>query len=106
MAEIVADKERRKMRARRSRDRGIWYGLGMFGMIGWSIALPTVIGIAVGIWIDRTWHPPYSCTLACLFAGVAIGCAVAWYWIGRETSEAEDAGDPSEGPDSSNPGQT
>jgi len=48
----VGAKESRKMKGRREKDRSIWFGLGMFGLIGWSVAIPTLIGVAVGIWID------------------------------------------------------
>ncbi len=85
LSEQVAKKEQRKMKARRDQDRSIWYGLGMFGLVGWSIAIPTLIGIAIGIWIDRTWQHKFSCTLMCLFVGVVIGCSIAWYWVKRES---------------------
>lgn len=85
LTEQVANKEQRKLNARHNQDRGIWYGLGMFGLVGWSIAIPTVIGIAIGIWMDRTWDHSFSCTLMCLFVGVVIGCSIAWYWVSRES---------------------
>ena len=85
LSEQVAKKERRKMRARRDQDRSIWYGLGMFGLVGWSIAIPTLIGIAVGIWLDRMWRHDFSCTLMGLFAGLVVGCLIAWYWVKRES---------------------
>ena len=88
VSEQVARKERRKLKARREQDRGIWYGLGMFGLVGWSIAIPTVLGIALGIWMDRTWQHTFSWTLMCLFAGVVVGCSIAWYWVKRESMEA------------------
>lgn len=74
LARRVSEKENRKLKARRERDRSVWFGLGMFGMVGWSVALPTLIGIALGIWIDTTWAGPYSWTLMLLFIGVMIGC--------------------------------
>ena len=86
-SEQVGKKEQRKIEARSQRDRSIWFGLGMFGLVGWSIALPTLIAIAVGIWIDRTWQPPYSCTLMSVFVGVVAGCLIAWYWVRREMNE-------------------
>lgn len=97
LSEQVAKKEQRKMKARREQGRSIWYGLGMFGLVGWSIAVPTLIGIAIGIWIDRTWPHKFSCTLMCLFVGVVIGCAIAWYWVKREslTEMDSDNGDSS-----------
>lgn len=85
LARRVSEKENRKLKARRERDRSVWFGLGMFGMVGWSVALPTLIGIALGIWIDTTWAGPYSWTLMLLFIGVMIGCLNAWYWVKRES---------------------
>ena len=82
----VSEKEGRKLKARRERDRSVWFGLGMFGMVGWSVAIPTLIGIALGIWIATTWAGPYSWTLMLLFIGVMIGCLNAWYWVKRESN--------------------
>lgn len=81
----VDEKESRKIKARKEKDRSVWFGLGMFGLVGWSVAIPTLIGIAVGIWIDTTWPGPYSWTLMLLFIGVGIGCLNAWYWVKRES---------------------
>lgn len=83
----VKDKASRKMTARREGDRTLWYGLGMFGIVGWSVAIPTLIGIAFGIWLDVTLDDPYSWTLMMLFLGVIIGCLNAWYWIQRESQD-------------------
>lgn len=85
LEEHVAGKEARKLRARREKERSIMFGLGMFGLVGWSVAIPTLIGIAVGIWIDRTYPGPYSWTLMFLVIGVALGCLNAWYWVKRES---------------------
>ena len=81
----VGEKEARKIKARKEKDRSVWFGLGMFGLVGWSVAIPTLIGIAVGIWIDTTWPGPYSWTLMFLFIGVIVGCLNAWYWVKRES---------------------
>ncbi|MEE4608698.1 MAG: AtpZ/AtpI family protein [Desulfobacteraceae bacterium] len=81
----VAQKELRKQKARAHKDRSLWFGLGMFGLVGWSVAIPTLIGITVGIWIDRSVASPYSWTLMLLFVGVVIGCFNAWYWVKRES---------------------
>ena len=81
----MASKEQRKIKARREQGRSIWYGLGMFGLVGWSIAVPTLVGISIGVWVDRTWQHEFSCTLMCLFIGVVIGCSIAWYWVSRES---------------------
>jgi len=85
LAEKVGVKEARKLKARSEKNRGVWFGLGMFGLVGWSVAIPTLIGIAVGVWIDKTWPSAYSWTLVLLFVGVILGCINAWYWVKRES---------------------
>jgi ATP synthase protein I len=59
--------------------------LGMMGLVGWSVAIPTLIGVALGWWIDRSWPGRMSWTLTLLFVGVAIGCLNAWYWVRQES---------------------
>jgi len=81
----IAGKEDRKVRARRQGDRGPWFWLGMFGMVGWSVAIPTLMGIAIGVWLDRRFDGRISWTLTMLFIGVALGCWTAWYWVRRES---------------------
>ena len=85
LTEKVGAKASRKLKARRERRRSVLFGLGMFGLVGWSVAIPTLIGIIVGIWIDKTWPAPYSWTLMFLVIGVALGCLNAWYWVQRES---------------------
>ncbi len=81
----VGKKAARRLKARREGDRGVWFGLGLFGMVGWTVAIPTLIGVALGVWIDRNWPSSYSWTLMLLFIGLIIGCLNAWYWINRES---------------------
>ncbi|HIK15498.1 MAG TPA: AtpZ/AtpI family protein [Leptolyngbyaceae cyanobacterium M33_DOE_097] len=80
----VSQKSKRKVQARQEGDRSIWAGLGLFGMVGWSVMIPTLLGIALGIWIDKHFPSPYSWTLMLLFVGVVLGCWNAWYWIQKE----------------------
>jgi ATP synthase protein I len=94
----VAAKQRRKMEARREGDRSAWFGLGMFGLVGWSVAIPTLIGIAIGLWIDGRWPSRFSWTLMLLLVGLSVGCLNAWWWVQRESREPlADRGDSSEG---------
>ncbi len=86
----VGKKASRRIKARSTRDQSVWFGLGMFGMVGWTIAITTVIGVIIGIWIDRTWPGPYSWTLTLLFIGLIIGCINAWYWVNRESRLDDD----------------
>lgn len=84
MTEQIGAKEKRKLKARSEEKHAIWFGLGMFGVVGWSVAIPTVIGVAVGVWIDRKFPGEISWTLTGLFIGVAVGSLVAWNWINKE----------------------
>ena len=83
--EKVEAKEARKLKARQEERPKVWFGLGMFGLVGWSVAIPTLIFIAIGLWIDATWPSQYSWTLMLLFVGIVIGCLNAWYWVQRES---------------------
>lgn len=84
LVETVAEKEGRKLRARAQSDRGLARGLGVFGMVGWSVAVPTLLGIALGVSLDRRGDGRYSWTLMLMIAGLAVGCFNAWYWVRKE----------------------
>ena len=83
----VAVKEQRKLKARELEHRTIWFGLGTFGLVGWSITIPALAGIALGVWIDSRYSSRFSWTLMLLFVGVALGCINAWRWIAKESQE-------------------
>jgi ATP synthase protein I len=80
----IEEKEKRKIRGREEKGHSILFGLGMFGLIGWAVAIPTLIGIAVGVWLDATFQSRYSWTLMAMIIGLAIGCLNAWLWLKRE----------------------
>ena len=84
LADQVGDKAARKLKARRDGTEGVWFGLGMMGLIGWSVAVPTVLGAALGLWLDKKYPGAHSWTLALLVAGLVIGCLNAWRWVGSE----------------------
>ncbi|WP_291991901.1 AtpZ/AtpI family protein [Candidatus Accumulibacter sp. ACC003] len=90
----VAAKATRKLKARRNAAPGVWFGLGMMGLVGWSVAVPTLLGAALGLWVDKHHPGQHSWTLALLMAGLAIGCLNAWHWVDKEDKamreEAED----------------
>jgi ATP synthase protein I len=83
-AEQVAHKAERKLKAQRRRHRGIWLGLSMMGLVGWSVAIPTLAGTALGVYLDKHYPGAHSYTLALLVAGLIIGCFNAWHWGSAE----------------------
>ena len=80
----IGTKAARKLKARRNPTPGVWYGLGMMGLIGWSIAIPTLLGAALGLWLDKQNFNDRSWTLALLVTGLTIGCLNAWLWVSKE----------------------
>jgi ATP synthase protein I len=92
LRDTVERKRRRKTRARRERGRGLWFWLGMMGVVGWSVAIPTVLGTAIGAWIDATWPGRLSFTLMGLGVGLAAGCVIAWNWVRRNAGMGRPTG--------------
>lgn len=88
-AREVGVKETRKIRAREERRRSPWFWAGMFGLVGWSVAVPAAIGVYVGIKMDA-WYPSrFSLTLTGLVVGAALGCLNAWFWVKRESTRED-----------------
>ncbi|PZN78730.1 MAG: F0F1 ATP synthase subunit [Candidatus Methylumidiphilus alinenensis] len=86
----VGAKATRKLKAGRNATPGVWFGLGMMGLIGWSVTVPTLLGAALGIWLDEHHPSPHSWTLALLVAGLLIGCWNAWHWVAKEDQAMRD----------------
>ena len=96
----VDQKAKRMLRAKKNRS-GVWFGLGMMGLVGWSVVVPTLLGTALGIWIDTRnkgsqssiFSPSndspsnYSWTLMLLIIGLILGCMNAWHWVAKEQQE-------------------
>ena len=85
----VGAKANRKVKARKS-TQGVWFGLGMMGLIGWSVVVPTLLGAALGLWLDKHHPGAHSWTLALLMAGLMLGCFNAWHWVAKEDQAMRD----------------
>jgi ATP synthase protein I len=92
-AEEVEQKATRKLKARRHPAPGVWFGLGMMGLIGWSVVVPTLLGAALGIWLDTHHAGTHSWTLALLVAGLTLGCLNAWRWVAKEDADMHEEQD-------------
>ena len=79
LKEIEKD-AKKKIKAKDRKDENI-FGLGYFGIIGWSIAIPTLLAIALGQYLDNRYKSNYSWTLALIFIGVISGFINAWRWL-------------------------
>lgn len=89
LARQVGTKAARKLKAQRHITRTIWFGLGMMGLIGWSVAIPTLLGAGLGLWLDNHYPGRQSWTLTLLVIGLVIGCLNAWHWVTKEGEEIQ-----------------
>jgi ATP synthase protein I len=90
LSRAVAAQAARKLKARRNPAPGVWFGLGMTGLVGWSVVVPTLLGAALGIWLDERHPGTHSWTLALLVAGLVLGCFNAWHWVAKEDKAMHD----------------
>ena len=84
LAGLIGTKAARKLKAGQNPAQGVWFGLGMMGLIGWSVVVPTLLGAALGLWLDKHHSGRHAWTLALLVAGLTIGCLNAWHWVAKE----------------------
>lgn len=89
-SEQIGVKAARKLKAQRQVNQTVWSGLGMMGLIGWSVTLPTLLGAALGFWLDKHYPGGHSWTLALLALGLGLGCFNAWHWVAKEGREIRD----------------
>lgn len=89
LAKSIGAKAARKLVAQRHTAH-VWFGLGMMGLIGWSIVTPTLLGAAIGVWLDHDTKGSFSWTLSLLLAGLMLGCVNAWYWVDKEDRAMRD----------------
>jgi ATP synthase protein I len=94
LAAQIGEKADRKLKGRRLGEP-VWFGLGMIGLIGWSVVVPALLGAALGVWLDKTHPSAFSWTLSLMVGGLAIGCLNAWYWVAQQDkamrADTEDA---------------
>jgi ATP synthase protein I len=86
----VGAQETRKLRARRQIFKTVWFGFGTFGLVGWSVAVPTLLGALLGMKLDEKHFGSHSWTLNLILIGLAIGILNAWHWVLKEGREIEE----------------
>lgn len=83
----VGEKAKRKLKAMHNDKRAVWFGLGMMGIVGWTLVVPTLLGTALGVWLDKNHPETFSWTLTGLILGLFAGCLIAWRWVNKEHKE-------------------
>src|SRR5262249_12177633 len=75
---MMREVESKQRRLEQQRRHGPLEAIAVLGVIGWSITIPTLVGAALGIWIDGRWPGRFSWTLILLVGGLIAGCVHAW----------------------------
>ncbi|MEI6520486.1 MAG: AtpZ/AtpI family protein [bacterium] len=89
----ISETTARKIKAKSTHTPGVWFGLSMMGIIGWSVVVPTLLGTALGIWLDKHYPGTHSWTPVLLAAGLILGCWNAWRWMNKETKDNQEKDD-------------
>jgi ATP synthase protein I len=55
--------------------------LAQVGVLGWTIVVPTLLGVFVGRWIDRRLGTGIFWTGPLMLLGLILGCWSAWRWM-------------------------
>lgn len=58
--------------------------LAQIGVLGWTIVVPTLIGLALGRWLDRLFGTRVFFSAPLLMIGAAFGLWSAWKWMHRQ----------------------
>jgi len=74
----VKTRQERRERWQREGERSIGQNLAMIGVLGWTIVLPTLLGLFAGRWLDQQFHMGIFWTLGLLVVGLTAGCMLAW----------------------------
>lgn len=85
LMEKIGRDAKNKMKANK-KGKEIMFGMGVFGVVGFSIAIPTLLGTFLGLFLDNRSDSEISYTLTFLFLGLVMGCLSAWRWV-KETSQ-------------------
>ena len=73
----------RQLRSRREGEPSLLRQLASVGVLGWVLVVPTLLGIALGRWLDAQWATGITFTAALLLLGILLGGWAAWRWIHR-----------------------
>lgn len=79
MSRAVRRQQERRKRWEEEGERPLWKNLSMVGALGWLIVIPTLLGVAIGRWLDQTFETGILFTAALIFVGIVIGGSFAWH---------------------------
>lgn len=84
MQEAARRAAKRAEAARNEREPSFAARLGQIGVLGWAIVAPTLIGVVIGGWLDRTFDTGIFFSAPLMMLGAAAGLWTAWRWMHRQ----------------------
>ena len=80
----VRERRERRRKNEREADESFWSTVGMMGTVGWSVALPTAIGVLFGRWLDGRLDSGHVFVVFFMLVGLGVGCVVAWRQVNEK----------------------
>jgi ATP synthase protein I len=77
-------KEARKLKSRRNKEVNALWGFRLFGLVGWSVVVPALLGIFLGGLLEHYYTGSHAWTLALLLGGILVGSVLALFLLARE----------------------
>lgn len=84
LAEAARKAASREQERRRDPEPSLGKRLGQIGVLGWTIVIPALIGLAAGRWLDKTMHSGVFFSAPLVMLGAALGLWLAWRWMSRQ----------------------
>ena len=83
---VSAVKRRRDLRHEHEREgnSSFWNSVGMMGTIGWSVSVPTALGLLLGRWLDARLDSGQVFLVFFMLVGLGVGCFTAWRMIAEK----------------------
>lgn len=80
----------REARGRAEPEPSLASRLGQIGILGWTIVVPTLLGLFIGRWLDRFFATRVFFSAPLLMIGAAAGLWSAWKWMHRQQGNHHD----------------
>lgn len=89
-AGTIRRRAERLQRSRKKRAESPLLGFSVFGIVGWSIAVPTVAGAFLGHWLNQVAPQKFTWTIALILGGVVVGVIIAIRWLSKVSVDEDE----------------
>ncbi len=84
LAEAARKAAARERRLDRDPEPSLGRRLGQIGVLGWTIVIPALLGLAAGRYLDKTMRSGVFFSAPLVMLGAALGLWLAWKWMSRQ----------------------